>query len=509
MQDKPIRSLVIVGGGTAGWMTAAALVKVFGATHSIRLVESEEIGTVGVGEATIPPISLFNRVLGLDEDDFLRNTQGTIKLGIEFVDWLHQGHSYIHAFGFVGRPLGLCHFQHFWTRGRQLGIADDWEAYTLNAVAARLGRFSRQPKRLTPLEPMAWAFHFDAGLYARYLRRYAEQRGVVRTEGKIRRVVLNAQNGYVDAVEMESGERIGGDLFLDCSGFRGLLIEQALNSGFEDWSDLLPCDRAFAVPCASGGGFTPYTRSTARAAGWQWRIPLQHRIGNGYVYSSRHISDDEAAATLLANLDGEALGDPRPLRFTAGRRKKSWNRNVLAIGLASGFLEPLESTSIHLVQSYISRLMVLLPNQSIDAAEIEEFNRQAAWEYEHIRDFLILHYKATERDDTPFWRECRARRIPEELARRIRVFQAHGRVSRAYEELFTEQNWMQVMMGQGILPRGYHPLADQMPESDLRLFLAEVKDMVAHEIKAMPSHADFIAAHCKAGSDDILTRRSA
>ncbi|WP_252181303.1 tryptophan halogenase family protein [Azospirillum sp. B4] len=497
-----LRDIVIVGGGTAGWMAAALLIHILGpGGHRIHLVESEEIGTVGVGEATIPPIGVFNRALGLDENDFLRHTQGTIKLAIEFVDWLRPGHRYLHSFGAFGRPLGLGHFQDFWLRAHRLGMTDYWEPYILNSVAARRGRFARpDPRRQSPLEPLAHAFHIDAGLYARYLRQFAEQRGVRRTEGKIVRTVLRSHDGFVDAVEMADGTRVRGDLFIDCSGFRGLLIEGALNTGFEDWSHWLPCDRAWAVPCANGGEFTPYTRSTARPAGWQWRIPLQHRIGNGYVYSSRHVSDDEAAATLMANLDGEALAEPRQLRFTAGRRRRFWNRNVVAVGLASGFLEPLESTSIHLVQSAISRLITLLPNHGVDPAVVEEYNRATAIEYERIRDFIILHYAATERVDSPLWRECRVREIPAELARRIRVFQALGRVSRDHDELFSEVSWLHVFLGQGIWPRDHHPLADQLSPEDLRGFLEDMKAAVAREVDAMPTHADFIARNCKADS---------
>jgi len=497
MQGK-IRDIVIVGGGTAGWMTAAALVRMLGRTHTVHLVESEEIGTVGVGEATIPPLAVFNQVLGIDEDDFLRRTQGTIKLGIEFRDWLRPGHRYMHAFGGLGRPLGLTGFHHFWLRAHALGLDDDWEAYALNSVAARALRYGRPQRRRTALEPLTHAFHFDAGLYAAYLREYATGRGVRRTEGKIRQTVLNALNGHVDAVELEDGTRVRGDLFVDCSGFRGLLIEQALATGFDDWSHWLPCDRAWAVPCDRGGAFTPYTMSTARSAGWQWRIPLQHRTGNGHVFSSRHMGEDEAASILLDHLDGPVQAEPRLLRFTAGRRRRMWNRNVVAIGLSSGFLEPLESTSIHLVQSAVSRLLLLLPNDGIDPVEVEEFNQRSQQEYERIRDFIILHYKATEREDSVFWRDCRHMAIPEELDRRLRYFRSHGRVSRQPDELFLEVSWLQVMLGQGVMPRSFHPLAGQLSEEELRAFLADVRGMIAHEMAVLPTHAEFIARHCAA-----------
>ncbi|MBJ7418272.1 MAG: tryptophan 7-halogenase [Niveispirillum sp.] len=496
---KPIRSIVIVGGGTAGWMSAAALARVAGKTHRLHLVESEEIGTVGVGEATIPPIATFNRVLGIDEDEFLRATNGTIKLGIEFKDWYRQGHRYMHAFGALGLPLGMTHFHHVWRRAHALGLDGDWEQYVYNTVAARALRYGRPgPQRRTPLEPLTHAFHFDAGLYAAFLRRFATERGVVRTEGKIRRTILNAFNGHVEAVEMEDGARIEGDLFIDCSGFRGLLIEQALGTGFEDWSHWLPCDRAWAVPCANGGEFTPYTRSTAHSAGWQWRIPLQHRIGNGHVFASRYMGEEQARDILMANLDGMPQAEPRLLRFTAGRRKKMWNRNVVAVGLSSGFLEPLESTSIHLVQSAITRILMALPNDGIDAVEVDDFNEKARAEYERIRDFIILHYKATERDDSPFWRDCRAMDIPDELERRMRVFASHGRVSRVFDELFLDVSWIQVFLGQGVIPRSWHPLADQLSEAELKEFLGEIKAMIGHEMAALPTHADFIARHCAA-----------
>jgi tryptophan halogenase len=495
--SEEARHITIVGGGTAGWMTAASLARFLDKRYRVQLIESDEIGIVGVGEATIPQIQLFNQALGLDEHDFLRQTHGTFKLGIQFVDWLRPGHRYIHAFGQIGRPLGLLPFHQYWlryrTNGGELGI----EAFSLNASAALQNKFTRQMKPANAtLPPMTYAFHFDASLYAKYLRKYAEQRGVVRIEGKIERVSQRGEDGSIDAVVLANGQRVGGDLFIDCSGFRGLLIEQTLKTGYDDWSQWLPCDRAMAVPCARAGEFTPYTRSSARPAGWQWRIPLQHRTGNGYVYSSRHLSDDEAAATLLANLDGEALADPRPLRFVAGKRKKFWNRNCVAIGLAGGFMEPLESTSIHLVQTAIARLLAFLPDGEPRPADIDEFNRQSAFEYERIRDFLVLHYKAVERNDTPFWDSCRTMPIPEELQRKLDLFAAGGRIVRHNDELFTEVGWLQVLLGQGVRPTGHHPLADQLSAGELAEFMDMIRTVIRHETGTMPAHADFVARHC-------------
>jgi tryptophan 7-halogenase len=498
MTAGPRREIVIVGGGTAGWMAAAAFARFLESGWRIRVIESDEIGTVGVGEATIPAIRLFNAALGLNEDDFLRHTQGTFKLGVQFVDWLRPGRTYIHAFGQVGRELGLIPFHHYWLRGRSLGVAKDIAAYSFNAMAAAENRFGRTSKPAgSPLPDQPYAFHFDATLYARYLRRYAEARGVERIEGKVVEVRLRPEDGFIDGLVLESGDSIGGELFIDCSGFRGLLIEGALKTGYDDWTHFLPCDRALAVPCASVGPLIPYTRATARTAGWQWRIQLQHRIGNGYVYCSRHISDDEAAATLLANLDGEALAEPRPLRFVTGMRRTAWSRNCVALGLAGGFMEPIESTSIHLIQSGIMRLLSLLPGKAFDQADVEEYNRQTALEYERIRDFLILHYKAVARDE-PLWRECRDMPIPASLQRKLDLFAANGRIFRYDDELFTETGWLQVMLGQGVQPRGWHPLADTLSDADLAGFLAAVEQLVAQNAAALPRHEDFVGSNCRA-----------
>lgn len=496
-QSDPV-TIVIAGGGSAGWMTAAALGRFLETGYRIRLIESEEIGTVGVGESTIPQIRLFNEALGLDEDAFVRATQATFKLGIEFDGWSRPGERYMHAFGAVGRDVGLIAFQHYWLRARRLGLAKGLDHYALNEIAARGGRMHRgQPLTGAAIPDMPYAFQFDAGLYAAWLRRFAELRGVLRTEGKIVEVMRDGESGDVAALLLASGERVAGDIFIDCTGFRGLLIEQTLASGFEDWSHWLPCDRALAVPSAGDGALVPYTRARALAAGWQWRIPLQHRVGNGHVYCSAHISDDEATALLLANLDSEPLADPRALRFTAGRRKRAWERNVIAIGLSSGFLEPLESTSIHMIQSAISRLLKLLPGRHVAAADRDEYNRQTDFEIERIRDFLILHYAANRRDE-PFWRARRAMALPETLARKIALFEANGNIVREHEELFTEVGWLQVLIGQGVVPQGYHPLADQIAPAELGEYLETIELLYAREAGRMPSHAEFIARHCAA-----------
>jgi tryptophan halogenase len=500
MSDSRVRDIVIVGGGSAGWMAAAACAKVLGDACSVRLIESDEIGIVGVGEATVPHLKLFNQVLEIDEIEFVKQTRGTFKLGIQFVDWGRIGDRYIHGFGTLGHDLGFLPFHQYWIKAYNAGKAAELGAYSLNTAAGPRGKFMASASDVPPTSPLAnvaYAYHFDAGLYAQFLRRYAEARGVRRTEGKIV-AVAQRDDGFVDAVVLESGERVAGELFIDCSGFRGLLIEQTLHVGYEDWTHWLPCDRAVAVPCARVAPPTPFTRSTARAAGWQWRIPLQHRTGNGYVYSSRYVSDDEAAATLLANLDGTALAEPRLLRFTTGMRRKLWDKNVVAVGLASGFLEPLESTSIFLIQSGITRLLNLFPDRAFSSVLIDRYNAQARFEFERIRDFLILHYHATERGDTPFWNYCRTMSIPPELAEVIRLFRDSGRFFRNAEELFALTSWVQVMIGQRIQPRGYHPVVDLLPEDRLLEFLDGVRRVIDACVEAMPTHQAFIDRHCKA-----------
>jgi tryptophan halogenase len=497
---QQLKRILIVGGGSAGWMTAALLSRLFEGLYDVRLIESEEIGTIGVGEATIPAIKKYNELLGLDENEFIRRTQGSFKLGIQFVDWWREGESYIHGFGVIGQDLGWLRCHQYWLKVRARGEVSDFANFSINTAAALKNKFMRADPKLaeSPIGHIAHAFHFDAGLYARFLRGYAEVRGVKRREGKVADVTLRSEDGFVESVTMEDGEVIAADLFIDCSGFRGLIIEQAMKTGYETWTHWLPCDRAMAVPCARTEPFTPYTRSTARPAGWQWRIPLQHRTGNGHVYSSAHMDDAEAEALLLANLDGAQMAEPNRIRFVTGKRKKIWNKNCVAIGLASGFLEPLESTSLHLIQSAIIRMVRLLPDSGFDPATIAEFNRQTDFEYERIRDFIILHYKATERDDTPFWRYCRDMEVPDTLQRKIDLFAANGRVFREDDELFTEESWIQVFLGQGIIPRGYDPLADIKSDTQVTQFLGNIENVIGKCVDVMPTHADFVAKTCPA-----------
>lgn len=501
--ERPIRSIVIVGGGTAGWMSAAAISKSFGRAIAVVLIESEEIGTIGVGEATIPALSKFNQLLEIDEAEFVRTVHGTFKLGIQFNDWGKIGDSYIHGFGTIGRDLGLMPFHQYWLKARALGHAKDIAHYSLNTVAAPLGKFMTPPSDAPPNSPLAeiaYAYHFDAGRYAAFLRKRAEAQGARRIEGKVVAVNQDGESGFVESVTLESGDIVSADLFLDCSGFRALLIQGTLDVGFDDWSHWLPCDRALVARCAKVGPPTPYTRATAHKAGWQFRIPLQHRTGNGHIYSSHFASEDEAAEILLGTLDGPALGDPKLLKFTTGKRRKLWDRNVIAIGLAGGFLEPLESTAIYLIQSGINRLMNLFP--AADCASIlqDTYNQQTQFEYERIRDFIILHYHATERDDTEFWKYVRTMSVPDSLRSKIDLFACDGQFFREADELFGSASWVEVMLGQRIQPRTYHPAVDWVADKDAFAFVDYVEKVVASNVQLMPPHEAFIQRCCAAPS---------
>ncbi len=499
--DRRVRRVVIVGGGTAGWMAAAALANAVQGSCRIELVESEQIGTVGVGEATIPPIKRFNASLGIDENAFVAATQGTFKLGIEFVDWTRIGQRYFHPFGQFGAEFDVVPLHHYWLRERQRGSHIPLQEYALAWVAASRGRFD-QPRgdHRHAQSTYDYAYHFDAIRYAQFLRAYAEKRGVLRTEGKVVDVNLR-EDGFIDSVKLESGGTIEGDLFIDCSGFRGLLIEGVLESGYENWQHWLPCDRAVAVGCALGDELPPYTRSTAHPAGWQWRIPLQHRMGNGHVYCSRYISDDEASTTLLDNLEGEPLGEPRLLRFVTGRRRQFWNRNCVAIGLSAGFMEPLESTSIHLIQSGITRLLALFPDRDFNPLTAREYNRITASEYERVRDFLILHYHATAREDAPLWRYTRHMDIPDTLQYKIDHFRSHGRIVAEALELFQNPSWLAVLVGQEVLPKRYDPLVDMRGNVDGTGVLTGLHETLIQAAEAMPDHRQYIQRFCRAAQD--------
>lgn len=494
MSSESLSRIVVVGGGTAGWMTAAALARFAVPRIEVTLVESDEIGIVGVGEATIPGIRDFNAALQIDEAEFLAATGGTYKLGIAFDGWGKPDEAYVHAFGLVGSALGILPFHHYWLRARKLGFAKPLGHYILHTIAIAGNRFAhieRPPG--SPLPPLPYAFHFDASLYAKFLRGYAEKHGVVRQEGKIIAVERDQQNGDIAAVLLADGTRVAGDLFVDCSGFRGLLIEQELEAGFEDWSEWLQCDRAIAVPCARVEPLIPLTRSIARKAGWQWRIPLQHRIGNGHIFSSNRMSEDEATAILLANLDGEQMADPRTIRFLPGRRRKAWIRNVVAIGLSAGFIEPLESTAIHVIQTGINRLLELLPSGAVNDATRDDYNARSAFEMERIRDFIILHYHANQREGEPFWDGLRAMKVPDSLQHKMGLFRSTGRPVHSFDELWDSRAWVQVMIGQNIIPETYHPLADLMPEQRLKDFLDGLELAHVADVSRMPDHGAFVA----------------
>ncbi|NVK11813.1 MAG: tryptophan 7-halogenase [Gammaproteobacteria bacterium] len=490
---KGVSKVIIAGGGTAGWMTAAALGKMLGKTVDITLVESDDIPTVGVGEATIPTLLTFHQLLEINEQEFLKATNATFKLGIAFESWRNVSEDYIHSFGWTGKDHWAAGFQHFWLKGVQQGIAKPFGQYCTELVAAEENKFA-----IVGNNALNYAYHIDAGKYAMFLREFSAKFGVVRHEGKIDEVEKDDQ-GNIAALRLGRGERLEADLFIDCTGFRGLLIEQALHTGFDDWSHFLPCDRAIAVQTESMGEPIPYTRSIARDAGWQWRIPLQSRVGNGHVFCSRYMSEDEGVSTLLSNIEGKPINDPRVIRFTTGMRRKHWNKNCVAIGLSSGFIEPLESTSIHLIQRAIVRLIQMFPHQGVSQADVNEFNQQMMFEIENIRDFIVLHYHVTNRNDTPFWRYVAGMDIPDSLKHRLDLFKETGRVFKVPTELFGENSWIQVMLGQGLVPEQYHPVVDNLSDDELKSFLSSIDADVQRKVAQLPEHQRFIDHYCRAG----------
>ena len=493
MSDRRIRNIAIVGGGTAGWMAAAGLCKALdGMGISIRLIESAQIGPIGVGEATIPPIMDFIRQLGIVEDELVREVRATYKLGIGYRDWTRPEHFYFHPFGPTAPGIGSVPFPAYWLKMFLSGTAAPLEEYSIQAAAAKRGRFTRPVHAPnTPLNKISYALHFDAQSFAQYLRRFAEARGVRRTESEVRRVSLRPRDGFVESLTLDSGESVTADLFLDCSGFKGLLIEQALDTGYDDWSHWLPCDRALVVQSKPDGAPDPYTLVTAREAGWQWRIPLQHRNGNGYVYSSAFSSSDSAESLLLKNLPGPALSEPMPLRFTPGRRRKAWNGNVVALGLAAGFLEPLEATSIHLIQRGIAMLLKFFPDRDFAVADTHRYNQALELEFSRIRDLLLLHYTQTEREDA-FWAHCRQIPLTDSLRERIELFRGHGRILREESELFPLISWLSIMVGQNIIPRRYDPLVDGIDSQKIQSKLDELRSNISGCVDSMPTHGDYI-----------------
>lgn len=491
MTDWPLKRIIIAGGGTAGWMAAAAIARTLGNAVQLTLIESDAIGSIGVGESTIPPLVTFNRLLGISEAEFMRATQATFKLGIGFENWKEVGDRYFHSFGLTGKDHWTAGFQHFWLNGLDRGHDQPYDDYCLELSAAYAGKFAHLPD-----ERMNYAYQLDSSLYAKFLREMAESDGTTRIEGKIAAVDLHPESGAIKALELETGQRIEGDLFLDCTGFRALLIEGALKSGFEDWTHWLPCDRAIAIQTRSVRPAVPYTLAIAHDSGWQWRIPLQHRTGNGLVYCSRYLDQDAALERLLGNLEGDALTEPNKLRFRAGVRPRHWVKNCIAVGLSGGFMEPLESTSIHLIQRAVLRLIRMLPLDQVSARDILEFNDQMLTDYLQIRDFIVLHYKVTDRRDSEFWRYCAEMEIPDSLVQKIELFRETGRVFRRNDELFAENSWVQVMMGQGIMPRSYHPITTKLSDGEVSRLLSTIRENVAQTVSSLPDHSVYVAHYC-------------
>lgn len=491
MSNK-IKNVIIAGGGTAGWMAAAAFSKLLGKHISVTLIESDNIPTVGVGEATIPTLHLFHDLLKIKESDFMAATNATFKLGISFENWKQVNEDYMHSFGYIGQSCWAAGFQHFWLKGYQQGLASDIGDYCPEHLASRLGKFAALPN-----QDRNHAFHTDAGLYAKFLRAISEQHGAKRVEGTISKVNLNHSNGFIKSLTLADGQQINGDLFIDCTGFKGLLIEEALHTGYEDWRHWLPCDSAIAVQTRQTKPLVPYTRSIAHPSGWQWQIPLQNRMGNGLVFCSKYMTDQQAKDLLLENIEGDKLNEPRVLKFKTGTRRKHWNKNCVAIGLASGFIEPLESTSIHLIQQSVVRLMQSLPSTEMEPAVVDDFNRKMRLEIENIRDFIVLHYHVTQRDDSEFWRYCKSMEIPKSLQDRIDLFVQSAQVYKTDQELFGEASWLQVMIGQGLMPKEYHPIVDNMSDEELAGFLNTIKSTIQRRVNSLPNHVDFIQNYCR------------
>jgi len=488
-KDRPINRVVIAGGGTAGWMAAAALSRLVGRQLEVTLVESEEIGTVGVGEATIPTLLTMNRLLQIPEPDFIKATSGTFKLGIRFENWLYEGHDYIHSFGDTGKGCWAGGFQHFWKKGQQQGLAEEYGAYCTELRAAVENKFG-----ILSEHKLNYAYHLDATAYGQYLRRLAEANGTQRIEGQIAHVSVSESTGFIDYLQLKDGQQVAGDLFIDCTGFRALLIEDALRTGFDDWSHWLPCNRAWAVQTELTGEPVPYTRAIAHDSGWRWRIPLQHRVGNGLVYCSDYLDDDAARERLLSLVDGAPIIDPRPIRFTTGQRRQYWNKNCIALGLSSGFIEPLESTSIHFIQNGIMWLLLMFPDSVMSQASVDEYNNKLRGEAERIRDFIVLHYFANQRAGEPFWDMCRDLPIPESLSQRMALFKETGRVFKPQDDVFSENSWVQVMMGQGLIPESYHNIVDSMSNEQLQQFLGDIQRDVERTVAALPNHGAFVEA---------------
>lgn len=491
MNNSPIKHVVIAGGGTAGWMTAAAFGKLLGNNIKVSLIESDEIGTVGVGEATIPPIKTFHKLLGINEQEFMKETNATFKLGINFENWGKLGDEYIHSFGITGKECWAGEFHHFWLHGRANGHHQPFGDYCYELQAAKQNKFA-----LSQNQPINYAYHLDATLYAKYLRKFSEALNVKRIEGKISIINKFPESGSIQSITLESGQIIEADFFIDCTGFRGLLIEQALHTGYDDWSHHLPCDSAIAVQTQSVNDPVPYTRSIAHQAGWQWQIPLQHRVGNGLVFCSKYINDDDAKQLLLNNIHGEMLTEPRVIKFKTGRRRKGWNKNCVAIGLSSGFIEPLESTSIHLIMSAVIRLLRIFPYNGVTQSAIDEYNSKLDSELNAVRDFIILHYYVNQRQDSKFWQHCQNIEIPPSLAHKINLFKETGRVFLDDGDIFRVDSWTQVMFGQNLMPKQYHQIANVMNDTELNNFLSSLRSSVSQAVEQLPSHQDFLKQYC-------------